>query len=52
MAGLLTDVGLVVAEIVSYVADVAGAIIAQPLLLIPIGIGLLGSGVGLVKRFM
>lgn len=49
---ILTSVGLVVTAIVGYIGTVVTAVVGQPLLLIPVGIGLLGSGVGLVKRFM
>lgn len=52
MAALLTDLGLVCTNLITTIGSVATAIVAQPLLLIPLGIGLLGAGVGLVKRFV
>lgn len=52
MATLLTDVGLVVTSVTGMIGTVVGAVVAEPLLLIPVAIGLLGSGVALVKRFM
>jgi len=52
MAAILTDLGLVVTQVITTLGSVVTAIVAQPLLLIGVGIGLLGSGVALVKKFM
>lgn len=52
MAAILTSVGAVVTAVTGYLGDIVGAVVAQPLLLIPVSIGLLGSGVALVKKFL
>lgn len=52
MALLLTDFGAVVTAVVGYIGTIVTAVVAQPLLLIGVAIGLLFTGVGLVKRFM
>lgn len=51
MEALLTSLGLVVTSTVGIVGSVATAVVAQPLLLIPFGFGLLGAGIAVVKRF-
>ena len=52
MTAILATVSLVVTEVVSFIGTVATAVVAQPILLIPVALGLLGSGVALVKRFI
>jgi len=52
MAALLTDLGSVVTSCVGFITTIVTAVVAQPLLLIPVGIGLLGTGVALVKKFI
>ena len=44
--------GSIVTTVTGMIGTVVTAVVAQPLLLIPVGLGLLGSGVALVKRFM
>lgn len=51
MAALLTDFGLVVDTIITMAGSVIGLVVGAPLLLIPIAIGFLGAGIGLVKTF-
>lgn len=48
---LLTSMGLVVTQVVGEIGTLVTAVVAQPILLIPISLGLLGAGVGLVKKF-
>jgi len=52
MAEILAMLGSVVTSVVGILGEVVTAVVAQPLLLIGVGIGLLGSGVALVKKFM
>lgn len=52
MAAILTNVSLLVTAIVGWIGDIAAAVVAQPLLLIPVGVGLLGTGVGIFKGFL
>ena len=52
METILTSVGLVVTNVTGMIATVTTAVVAQPILLIPVALGLLGSGVALVKRFI
>jgi len=49
MAALLTELGLVGTFIMGLVSDIVTTIVAEPLLLIPFGLGLMFSGVGLYK---
>lgn len=51
MAGMLTDLGLVVTDAVGYVGDVADMIVATPLLLLPVGFFVIGGAAGLLRRF-
>lgn len=48
---LLTDFVSVVDSIISMAGKVIELIIDNPLLLIPVAIGFLGAGIGLVKTF-
>lgn len=50
MDNLITAVTGVSAYVIGIVSQVAAVIIAQPILLIPLGLGLLGSGVALFKH--
>lgn len=52
MTAILTSLSLVVLEVTGYIADIVTAVVAQPILLIGVAVGLLGTGVSLVKRFM
>lgn len=52
MSAILTSIGEIVTAVTGYIGTVVTAIVAQPLLLIPIGVSLLGAGVGLVRKFM
>lgn len=51
MTTLLADFGLVVDSIVTMAGKVITLIVDTPLLLIPVAIGFLGAGIGLVKTF-
>lgn len=50
MAALITAIGGISTYVISLVGDVATVIVATPILLIPLGLGLLGSGVALFKH--
>lgn len=52
MGDLLALLSQVVTTVAGFITGIVAAVIAQPILLIPIGIGLLGTGVALVKKFM
>lgn len=51
MTQLITSLGLVSTQVISTISTVASAVVAQPVMLIGVGIGLLGAGVGIVKKF-
>jgi len=51
MATILTDVGLLATSVLGMVGDTAAVIVAEPVLLIPVGLGLLGAGIGIFKAF-
>lgn len=52
MGLILTDLTSVVSTVVGFIATIVVAIVEQPILLIPVGIGLLFTGVALVKSFL
>ena len=52
MATIMTSMTSVVTTVTGFVTTIVGVVVGQPLLLIPIGLGLLGSGVALVKKFI
>lgn len=49
---ILTMLSEVVETVVGFIAIIVVAVVAQPILLIPVGIGLLFTGVALVKSFL
>lgn len=49
MGAIITSIGGISTYVISLVTDVASTIVATPILLIPLGLGLLGSGVALFK---
>lgn len=51
MATMLTDLGLVATNVIGMVGDVAAVIVAEPVLLIGVGIGVLGAAVGIFRKF-
>lgn len=52
MATLLADLGLVATEAISYVGDIAGTIVGEPLLLLTVGFLFIGGCVGIFGRFL
>ena len=52
MATLLSTLGLVVTEVLSYVGDICAAIVGQPVLLLTMGIMLLGGAIGIFGRLL
>ena len=52
LSAILTSLALIPVTVVGFIGDIVGAVVANPVLLIPIGLGLLGTGVGLVKKFI
>ena len=50
METLMTSLVSIVTSGATVIGSVAGAVIANPILLIPIGIGLLGTGVAIVRK--
>lgn len=52
MAEIITGIGALSTTIIGYVGALATAVVAAPILLIPVGVGILGVGVGIFKGFM
>ena len=52
MAEILTNIGLVFSEAISWVGDVATTITGEPILMLFCGIPLVGLGVGMFKRLI
>ena len=52
MATLLSTLGLVVTEVLSYVGDICTTIVGQPVLLLTMGILLLGGAIGIFGRLL
>lgn len=52
MAGLLTNIGLVVTEIVGWVGDVASTVVSTPILLFTTGFLAIGGAVGIFGRLL
>lgn len=52
MAGLLTNIGLVVTEIVVWVGEVASTIVSTPILLFTTGFLAIGGAVGIFGRLL
>lgn len=52
MADLLTQLGTVVTQVMSWVGDVAEAIVTTPLLLLTTGFLVLGGAVGIFGRLL
>lgn len=49
LASILADVGTVLVEAVKWVGTVVGAVVTEPILLIPFSVGLAFAGVTLYK---
>lgn len=52
MAAFLSDVSLVVADVLGWVGDAAGTIVEQPLLLFTTGFLAIGGAVGILGRML
>lgn len=52
MSGLLTDLGTVVTQMLSWVSDVASTIVGTPILLMTTGILVLGGAIGIFGRLL
>lgn len=52
MSALLTDIGSLFTSVISYLGDVFTMIVAQPILLIFIGLALVGTVVAFAKRLI
>ena len=52
MAAILESAGLIVTEGLSWVTETAGIITSTPLLLMFVVLGLVGLGVGLIRRII
>lgn len=52
MSALLTQLGTVATEVLETVADVAGVIVAQPLLLLTVGFLFIGGVIGIFGRLL
>lgn len=48
----METVGTVVTEVIGYMGEIVSTITSQPLLLIPVGIGLVGAAIGLASRLI
>lgn len=52
MSALLTQLGTVATAVLNTVADVAGVIVAQPLLLLTVGFLFIGGVIGIFGRLL
>ena len=52
MSALLTQLGIVANEVLDTVVDVAGVIVAQPLLLLTVGFLFVGGVIGIFGRLL
>lgn len=52
MSTLLTDVGSIVTQAVTWIGQYAGAITSNPLIEMFVIVGFVGLGVGLIKRLI
>ena len=52
MSALLTQLGTVATEVLDTVGDVAGVIVAQPLLLLTVGFLFIGGVIGIFGRLL
>lgn len=50
MAVLLADLTLVVTEAITWMGDIATAVTANPIILVPFALGIIGFGAGLFLR--
>ena len=52
MASLLSDLGTVVTQVLSWVGDVCSTIVGEPFLLLTVGFLALGGAIGIVGRLL
>lgn len=52
MAALLTEIGLIVTQILSWVGDIASTIVATPLMLLTVGFLMIGGAIGIFGRML
>lgn len=52
LATILTDIGSVVTQAISWAGDVVDFVVARPLVMVFIAIPLVGLGIGMVKRMI
>lgn len=52
MATILESAGLIVTEAISWVTEYVTLIVGQPLLLMFVVLGLVGTGVGIIRRII
>ncbi len=52
MAALLSDIGLIVTQILTWVTSVANLIVSTPLLLLTVGFLMIGGAIGIFGRLL
>lgn len=52
MSNLLTELGTVVTQVLSWVSDAAGTIVETPILLLTTGFVVLGGAIGILGRLL
>lgn len=52
MSGLLTDLGTVVTQVMTWVGNIASTIVSTPLLLLTTGFLVLGGAIGIFGRLL
>lgn len=52
LATILTDIGSIVTQALSWAGDVVDFIVANPLIFVFVGVALVGLGIGMVKRMV
>lgn len=52
VSGVLTDIGSVVSQAMSWAADVATMIVQTPIILIFVSFAAVGLGIGLIRRMI
>lgn len=52
LASILTDIGSIVTQALSWAGDVVDFIVENPLIFVFVGVALVGLGIGMVKRMV
>lgn len=52
VSGVLTDIGTVVTQAMTWAGDVAEMIVSTPLIMIFVSVAMVGLGVGLIRRMI